>query len=102
MFPEFIVRLYASSITGTTDYSCWDFSTIGDLKTGQLNRLITTLEVKQALFKMDPNKALGPNGFHPRFFHKSGQRLVILLLNLFGQHFKPTMYQYKQMKLSFV
>ena len=34
----------------------------------QLIRPFTKLEIKKAIFSMDPNKSLGPDGMSPLFF----------------------------------
>ena len=52
-----------------------DFSTIVDKvlppeKSAELMRSVTDEEIKTAIFKMNPDKAPGPNGYTTGFFHK--------------------------------
>lgn len=48
-----------------------------------LDKAITSEEVKQAIFEMDPSKAAGPDGLKPISINISGLWWVISLLNLF-------------------
>lgn len=87
MARSFYIQLYTSEKPSPCRALEWSFPAVGDHDKGWLNRLVSPLEIKAAIFQMPANKASGPDGFTTAFFHKFWSYVEIpvthLLLDVF-------------------
>ena len=61
----------------------YNFPKLNQEEIENLNRLITSTEIKTVIKNLPTNKSPGPNGFTGEFYQKFREQLALILLKLF-------------------
>ena len=61
----------------------YNFPKLNQEEIENLNRSITSIEIKTVIKNLPTNKSPGPDGFTAEFYQKFGEELTLILLKLF-------------------
>ena len=61
----------------------YNFPKLNQEATENLNRSITSTEIKTVIKNLLKNKSLGPDGFTAEFYQKFREEIILILLKLF-------------------
>lgn len=93
MVRSFYLRLYTSEQVSNCRPTRWSFPVLSDSDQNWLNRSVSALEIKEAIFHMPADKAPGPDGYTSAFFQKFWplveQPLTGFLLEIFRTGLLP-------------
>ena len=81
---DYYQQLYATKMAETDKFlEKYNFPKLNQEATENLNRPITSTEIKTVIRNLLKNKSLGPDGFTAEFYKKFREEIALILLKLF-------------------